>query len=302
MIGYSMLESDKLVNLLFTEEDRLPRQAVVEFIRRGERMIEPLSKIVLEESNWTKERPEFWTPIHAVFILGAIGTQETIAPLITAIKWSEKYNVDWVFEVFPSIFGKIGMPALESLRQFVQDKEQDWYVRTIALQGLAAVAVYNPEAENDIIFFIHSIFTNKEENIDVRVGVANVLLDFKRDEFKESLLAFCQEERRFREKEPFPIVAFDEEDVERIFSTNGKHIALYTRDWLSFYDEEHIKKRQERGKREAEKKVEHQYEDASDKLLEPPAQETPKIGRNSPCPCGSGKKYKKCCMGKDKKN
>jgi hypothetical protein len=23
-----------------------------------------------------------------------------------------------------------------------------------------------------------------------------------------------------------------------------------------------------------------------------------KIGRNQPCPCGSGKKYKKCCMGK----
>ena len=24
----------------------------------------------------------------------------------------------------------------------------------------------------------------------------------------------------------------------------------------------------------------------------------PKIGRNDPCPCGSGKKYKKCCLGK----
>jgi tetratricopeptide (TPR) repeat protein len=24
-----------------------------------------------------------------------------------------------------------------------------------------------------------------------------------------------------------------------------------------------------------------------------------KIGRNDPCPCGSGKKYKKCCMGKE---
>jgi uncharacterized protein YecA (UPF0149 family) len=23
----------------------------------------------------------------------------------------------------------------------------------------------------------------------------------------------------------------------------------------------------------------------------------PKIGRNSPCPCGSGKKYKRCCYG-----
>jgi uncharacterized protein YecA (UPF0149 family) len=25
----------------------------------------------------------------------------------------------------------------------------------------------------------------------------------------------------------------------------------------------------------------------------------PKIGRNDPCPCGSGRKYKKCCLGKD---
>ena len=24
----------------------------------------------------------------------------------------------------------------------------------------------------------------------------------------------------------------------------------------------------------------------------------PKIGRNDPCPCGSGKKYKKCCIDK----
>jgi SEC-C motif-containing protein len=26
--------------------------------------------------------------------------------------------------------------------------------------------------------------------------------------------------------------------------------------------------------------------------------EGPKVGRNEPCPCGSGKKYKKCCAGK----
>jgi uncharacterized protein len=28
------------------------------------------------------------------------------------------------------------------------------------------------------------------------------------------------------------------------------------------------------------------------------ARPTRKVGRNDPCPCGSGKKYKKCCMGK----
>ncbi len=28
---------------------------------------------------------------------------------------------------------------------------------------------------------------------------------------------------------------------------------------------------------------------------EPIVREAPKVGRNDPCPCGSGKKYKKCC-------
>jgi uncharacterized protein len=28
---------------------------------------------------------------------------------------------------------------------------------------------------------------------------------------------------------------------------------------------------------------------------QPVVHATPKIGRNDPCPCGSGKKYKKCC-------
>ncbi|MBO7622282.1 MAG: SEC-C domain-containing protein [Victivallales bacterium] len=27
----------------------------------------------------------------------------------------------------------------------------------------------------------------------------------------------------------------------------------------------------------------------------PIVREEPKVGRNDPCPCGSGKKYKKCC-------
>lgn len=30
-------------------------------------------------------------------------------------------------------------------------------------------------------------------------------------------------------------------------------------------------------------------------MNEPYQRETKKIGRNDPCPCGSGKKYKKCC-------
>jgi hypothetical protein len=30
-----------------------------------------------------------------------------------------------------------------------------------------------------------------------------------------------------------------------------------------------------------------------------PAARSPKVGRNDPCPCGSGRKYKRCCLGRD---
>ncbi|MGH7271990.1 MAG: SEC-C metal-binding domain-containing protein [Polyangiaceae bacterium] len=31
-------------------------------------------------------------------------------------------------------------------------------------------------------------------------------------------------------------------------------------------------------------------------LARTPPRAAPKIGRNDPCPCGSGKKFKKCCV------
>jgi preprotein translocase subunit SecA len=37
---------------------------------------------------------------------------------------------------------------------------------------------------------------------------------------------------------------------------------------------------------------------APEKPLVPIQRAEPKVGRNDPCPCGSGKKYKKCCGGK----
>ena len=35
---------------------------------------------------------------------------------------------------------------------------------------------------------------------------------------------------------------------------------------------------------------------SSTEKIEPIRNRTKRIGRNAPCPCGSGKKYKNCCM------
>ena len=38
--------------------------------------------------------------------------------------------------------------------------------------------------------------------------------------------------------------------------------------------------------------------EAAEAKQTPKRRTTPKVGRNDPCPCGSGKKYKKCCGNK----
>ena len=38
-----------------------------------------------------------------------------------------------------------------------------------------------------------------------------------------------------------------------------------------------------------------QNESSAPQIATPVVRDTPKVGRNDPCPCGSGKKYKKCC-------
>lgn len=39
------------------------------------------------------------------------------------------------------------------------------------------------------------------------------------------------------------------------------------------------------------------YQAASGGRIEPIVRPAPAVGRNDPCPCGSGRKYKKCCLG-----
>lgn len=103
------------------------------------------------------------------------------------------------------------------------------------------------------------------------------------------------------------------------WTEDAKNDAEYRRDWYS-----HPIRRRDDGWEDAErwawigdeiydndfddgfeaefKDDEAANDEAEDEVVAwPPAiivRQSPKIGRNDPCPCGSGKKYKKCCLGK----
>jgi preprotein translocase subunit SecA len=59
---------------------------------------------------------------------------------------------------------------------------------------------------------------------------------------------------------------------------------------LERFDQHEIERRRERELEE----LNLVSAESSDEAAQPTVREEPKIGRNDPCPCGSGKKYKKC--------
>ena len=66
------------------------------------------------------------------------------------------------------------------------------------------------------------------------------------------------------------------------------------------YDERRLRRWQELNKVAAKgSKTETKSESDDMATVKVPPVRSNKVGRNEPCPCGSGKKYKKCCLLKE---
>jgi hypothetical protein len=244
------MTDDELAELLFTEGDRLPREHVDEFLQRGEKIIELLADIVEFVSNWEAEGDRSWSPIHATPIIGAIGGEYAIDPLLMSLRFSDAFEVDWLWENIPAMFGKIGAKAVESLKKFALDKSNTSFCRGVALDSLAAIASENKNVEREILDFIAQFLKDSYEDMGLRGSAGSILLDFGETRYKKSLLEFVADEEEMKETDPFYVGTFDEEWIEENLEERKRNLESYTRDWLDFYDEEEIEKRQKRWKRE----------------------------------------------------
>ena len=76
--------------------------------------------------------------------------------------------------------------------------------------------------------------------------------------------------------------------IQSIFMDSKRFREIYVKQHKGFFDN-------------PEDEIPHIHEPVIEEMPEMPSKgktivrDTPKIGRNDPCPCGSGKKYKKCC-------
>ena len=285
---FHALSDDDLIGLLHTAGDRLPREAVDEILHRGPRMIPRLTEIVADKRSWTRPVPEWWAAVHATYILGAFESEEALVPLLTALRWADAFDCDWVTEDLPSMFGRLGPAAYGPLRAVFQDPTAGAGARSVALASMAAVALADPRLTREVIHYAARVVADASEPLYLRQTAANVLVDLRSREHRDLLLAFGREEAaRQREDPDYQGVFYDWEVDELLAEETGQSsLEYYRRDWLVFYEPEEIEKRQERWRREEQESREQQVHPA------PPPDRRDLL---APCSCGSGRPFGECC-------
>lgn len=237
-----------LLTELFTAEDRLKRETVDSILQRADELFLDLKQIVMDRHAWQAQGSEWWAPVHATYILGAIGGERAVTPLLAALRWSDAYDNEWVTEALPAIFGSVGEAARPALEKIVDDETAGIGARGLALDGLAAMSICHPNLETQIMPKIITLFRNRQEAFELRLAAASILLDFRYRDLRDELVAFIAlEAAQVALQSDF--VFLHAEDVDRELAQTYRAETYYKHDWLSFYDNVQISARLVRDER-----------------------------------------------------
>ena len=295
------LEPRELIGLLTGDEDRVPRIVIDECAQRGEGMVLALERMCDDDRASTDEEShgEWWLPLHAVFILGLIASQEAGLLLVRFMRRVAQDGdddlQDWLAGYWPALFRNKPDSAVEAVRGFCLDRALDWYARIQGVEVVAAAAhARGGAALEATLDWLAAIAADEQEEFMFRVTIGNGLLDFPRARHRALLEELAAKQTgRFKD--------FSVEDITSAFA-NGEDKPAWMRfdDPWKFYSPAQIEHRQERWAKEdaaADASASEEEDFFPEDVEAPFVRPMPKVGRNDRCPCGSGKKYKLCCLG-----
>lgn len=98
----------------------------------------------------TEDTPEIWAPIHALLALARFDVGPYVADLIPLFD----VEGEWTSEELPPILGKAGAPAIEPLRQYVQDTSRWLYGRWSAIRALSEAGQQHPDLRDQVVSFL----------------------------------------------------------------------------------------------------------------------------------------------------
>ncbi len=276
---------DKEKSKLYVNEVNLdePCRWVEAIARHGKRYVDRVLSILQEEVEDFENHPMDWMEPLVVRLAGEMRLESAI-PLIVK-KLNEEG--DLLCEECQRALRKIGNDKVveEVCRNY---SKADWSYRLFASGTLEQI-------HGDLVVTKCLKLLSDEEDHDVRIWLSHaVLRQFSHD----GIEPICQlilkgpldpEMRELRRElltactfmgVTFPEMEQWKKDVENDTEENKRFVA----------------KRFVEPARDLDVQQEGDFDDFDEEPTPPPARQ--KVGRNDPCPCGSSKKYKKCCMRK----
>jgi hypothetical protein len=249
-----------------------------------------------EKLTWAdSDSPEVWAPTHAWRALGQLRTEEAIEPLMSL--FHELEDDDWVGEELPEVYGMIGPKAIPALAVYLADTSHNMFPRLRAARSLERIGNQHPETRDECVTVLTRQLERFAENVPEFNGLLiSYLVDLKAVESIATIRkAFEQECVDYTIQGDIEDVEIDlglrkERATPANYPTLGdkfpplKELASMLGRMFAAESEEQFPKFSQKSITRTEKK------------------KKTKIGRNDPCPCGSGKKYKKCCLNKPKQD
>jgi hypothetical protein len=223
--------------------------------------------------------PACWAPIHAWRALAGLRAEAAVLPLLALC--ATMAGNDWIDEELPSIFGLIGEPAVAPLRAWLCDDLRSEEGRILAADGIREIGCRHAGSRDACVSILtEALAPGAAAPPWVAGTIVSGLIDLKAVEAIEAI------REAFARDAVEPFMSGDLEDVEIALglraerSTRRPH---YARDYHA----------RMAGWQDL---ISAGGDDVGTVLV--PVRTAPKIGRNEACPCGSGKKYKKCCLGR----
>jgi hypothetical protein len=214
---------------------------------------------------------EVWAPMHAWRALGQLRAEASIVPLLALLKTLE--DDEAADAELPVVFAMIGPVAIPFLVGFLADPANPSLATSTAILGIKEIALRHPACRDECVgILVRILEATNHTNTWTGGCVVCALMDLTAVETIDAI------RDAFRRDAVDSSLPGDLEDVEIEFglrerrATPRPHYMMLPEDWARLPKED-------------------RFQPHIDVL---PKRE--KVGRNDPCPCGSGKKYKKCCL------
>ena len=229
---------------------------------------------------------ERWSPIHAIHMLVLIKTDEALDMLLDVIRYKNEELNDWLTEEMPKLLAAFGENAIEKLKKFTHDETLESHGRAAAGTALVVLGKRFPACKEDIKQHLIRLIENADDFV-----FTNKIADDIATFYDKSLMPVM--EKAFEDDRIESIVAIKETIDGKYVEMDENAYKAFTEDPLEHFSRETILYFHNRSKDKRAYDIseydtpEYDKNNVSEKI---------KIGRNDPCPCGSGKKYKKCCL------